>query len=161
MSAFALFRPCFSPRDIYCAFGFRAVCFAALALVAPLMALYGVFSLAPCPVLVLHVRAVCGRCGACGGFLWRVCVWWCSYTCFCCSRRVAVSADCGDGVFVAVAVVVSASAFVSVFVAVSAFVPVSVAVSVYPSFSKMIIDTWHLIIDNWSLIIIIIYQFEK
>lgn len=38
----------FSPRGICCAFGFRAVGFAALALVAPLMALYGVFSFAPC-----------------------------------------------------------------------------------------------------------------
>lgn len=129
---------------------FRAVGFAALALIAPLMALYGVFSLAPCPILVLHVRAVCGHCGACGGLLWRVRVLWCLYMCFCCSWRVAACAACGDGVRVAVSV----SAFVSSFVAIAVydFVPVYVAVSVYPSFSKMIIDSWHLIIDNWLLI---------
>ena len=68
--------------------------------------------------------------------------------CFCCSWRVAASAACGG--VVRVAVVASISAFVSVHVAVavSAFVYVYVAVSVYPSFSKMIIDTWHLIIDT-------------
>lgn len=56
----------------------------------------------------------------------------------------------GGGVHVAVAV--SALAFISAsaFVAVSVydFVSASVAVFVYPSFSKMIIDTWHLIIDK-------------
>ena len=65
----------FAPRGICCAFGFSRCGFAALALVAPLMALYGVFGVTPYSILFLHVRAVWGRCRACGGLLWRVYVW--------------------------------------------------------------------------------------
>jgi hypothetical protein len=58
MCMVALFRFRFFAARYVLRVWFSRCGFAAFAPVAPLMALYGVFSFAPCPVLVLYVRAV-------------------------------------------------------------------------------------------------------